>query len=384
MNKGVAIVLVSNDLTTDQRVHRTCMTLLKLGYTVKLTGRRLPGSMPLQPRMYQTTRLKLLAMKGPLLYGELNLRFFFFLLFHRISLVVSNDLDTLPAAWFACRFRKIFFKPGIQHLHDCHEYFRGVPELVGRKMVTGIWKRIEDLIFPRLRIVTAVNESVAELYRKEYHVAITILRNVPFRNVTEAKSPGFLSERIRSRKVILYQGAVNIGRGLEEAVAAMKYIKTSAILVIVGIGDIYHAISQYILAEKLEDKVFLTGQVPFENLRQYTSLADLGLSIEKDFGVNYHYCLPNKFLDYIQAGVPVLVSPFPEMRKIVEKYTIGDFLISHDPEILARQMDDILSDGQKLQNYRLNMAAAAEELCWEKEENNLIELLNQNLNFCSP
>ena len=114
------------------------------------------------------------------------------------------------------------------------------------------------------------------------------------------------------------------------------------------------------------------GQVPFQDLHDKTLLADLGLSIEKDVSINYHYCLPNKFLDYIQANVPVLVSPFPEMKAIVDHYEIGEFIASHDPELLACQIDAMLNNAKKMIGYKQNLLKAAEELCWENEEKTLL------------
>ena len=382
-----AIVSVTNDLTTDQRVDRTCRTLVKSGYDVLLVGRRLRNSKTLAPRIYRMHRLRLLFDKGPLFYAEYNITLFFFLLFHRHDLSVSNDLDTLPANYLADRIKFIFSriarpKPGsremkasLRHLHDCHEYFRGVPELTGRKTVTLAWKWIEDIIFPHLEQVIAVNQSVADLYAREYGNRITVVRNMPF-----SKQPGEPAGReafdiLNGQKVILYQGAVNVDRGLEEAILAMKHLRTDAILVIAGIGDLYDSLRDFTSGQLLSKKVRFLGQVPFQDLHGITMMADLGLSIEKDVSLNYHYCLPNKFLDYIQANVPVLVSPLPEMKALVDQYRIGEFIESHDPVALASQMDSMLGNSVRMSGYRQNMLRAARELCWEKEEKSLMEVL---------
>ena len=386
-----AILSVTNDLTTDQRVDRTCKALVKSGYDVLLIGRRLRDSKTLAPRSYRMHRMRLLFDNGPLFYAEYNMRLFFFLLLHRYDLIVSNDLDTLPANYLANLIKHPFSpnpkseirnlkseirnpKSEINHLHDCHEYFRGVPELTGRKMVSRVWKWLEDRIFPKLQRVIAVNQSIADLYAREYGNKIVVVRNVPYIKTligTGNKASLHIPENC---KIILYQGAVNVDRGIEEAIQAMKFMKTDAILVIAGIGDVYETLKKSTMEQGLAEKVIFLGQVPFQNLHNITLMADLGLSIEKDVSINYHYCLPNKFLDYIQANVPVLVSPFPEMKAIVDHYHIGEFIESHDPEILAKQMDSILNNQENTALYKQNLVKAAEELCWEKEEEGLMRI----------
>ena len=371
-----AIVAVTNDLTTDQRVDRTCKTLLQSGYDTLLIGRQCKESKTLSPRSYLTHRMRLLFEKGPWFYAEYNIHLFFFLLFHPFDLLVSNDLDTLPASYLAKTIKIPFSRRRTSvHIHDCHEYFRGVPELSGRKSVTSVWKWIEDRIFPKLKKVLAVNQSVADLYSKEYGNHITVIRNVPFRKLLlQARDKSALNIKA-GQKIILYQGAINIDRGLEEAILAMHHLKTDAILVVAGIGDLYKSLIDFTIRQGLSEKVRFLGQIPFEELHSVTLMADLGLSIEKDVSINYHYCLPNKFLDYIQANVPVLVSPFPEMKNIVDEYLIGEYIGSHDPVSLATIIDDMLNDQHKLALYKQNLLKAAEDLCWENEEKKLLNLL---------
>jgi glycosyltransferase involved in cell wall biosynthesis len=366
-----AIVAVTNDLTTDQRVHRSCTTLTGMGYSVVLVGRRLRDSLTLAPREYATERMRLVFDKGPLFYAEYNIRLFFYLLLKKAALIVTNDTDTLPAGFLASMIRRIPL------LHDCHEYFRGVPELVGRPRVASAWKFLEDLIFPRLKYVIAVNGSVADLYSSEYHVLIRVVRNVPFRKETADRSKKLALGIPASKKVIFYQGAVNVDRGLEEAILSMRYVRHDAILVIAGTGDIILKLKSLVAKEKLEGRVLFTGQIPFQELHHYTSIADIGLSVEKNVGVNYQNCLPNKFLDYIQARVPVLVTPFPEMKQIVEHYRIGEFIHSHDPSHLAERLDAMLGNEARMAEYRANLEKAAGELCWENEASVLTDLVKQ-------
>jgi glycosyltransferase involved in cell wall biosynthesis len=361
------IISVTNDLSTDQRVDRVCNTLVKMGFEVLLVGRKRKNSLILKPRKYGMKRMRLLFSKGPLFYAEYNFRLFLFILFHKAGLLVSNDLDTLLGTYLASRVR------GLPMVHDCHEYFRGVPELNGRPGASNTWKRIEDWIFPKLLSVYAVNDSIAGIYHKEYGNEVGVIRNVPVRRET-----GIPKNRREigipfDSKIILYQGAVNVDRGIDEAIMAMKYLAIKACLLIIGTGDVIERLKDLAMKENISEKVIFTGAIPFEDLFQYTRMADIGLSIEKDVSLNYHYCLPNKFLDYIQARVPVLVTPLPEMKAIVDKYQVGEFILNHDPQYLASIFESMLNSG-KLSVYRENLEKAAADLCWENEEQKLMKI----------
>ncbi|MEI6456682.1 MAG: glycosyltransferase [bacterium] len=373
-----AIVSVTNDLVTDQRVDRTCRTLVKMGYDVMQIGRKKRDSLPVPIRSYQTRRMVLLFEKGPLFYAEFNLRLFLLLLVKRADLLVSNDLDTLPANYFAQKWLRWFRNDKEPVLvHDCHEYYRGVPELVGRKSVTSIWKWLEDITFPHLEKIYAVNGSIAGIYGREYGKTIEVIRNVPDR-----KGPSVAIDRSElgigpQQKVILYQGAVNVDRGLEEAIDAMEFIRQDVVFLILGTGDIFNELKERVKRKHLEKRVILAGAIPLESLHRYTLLGDIGLSIEKNVCINYYFALPNKFMDYIQANIPVLVSPFPEMKAIVEQYNIGSFIVSHDPRELAATIEGILGNREQLMDYRKNMPVAAAELCWENEEEKLKRIFSE-------
>ena len=49
-----------------------------------------------------------------------------------------------------------------------------------------------------------------------------------------------------------------------------------------------------------------------------------------------------------------------------------------DPEKLAKQMDSILNNQENTALYKQNLVKAAEELCWEKEEDGLMKILRND------
>lgn len=352
------IVSVTNDLVTDNRVHKVCTSLIKFGFQVLLIGRTHHKSLPLAPRKYATKRFRLIFQKGPAFYAEYNFRLFVFLLFTRFDVVLANDLDSLAANFLTARFKQ---KPLV---YDSHEYFTEVPELIRRPKIKRIWEKLEKSMLPKIKHAYTVCDSIAQIYNQKYKVNFKVVRNIP---QAESLYLGNVEKPESDKKTILYQGAVNIGRGLEQAILAMKFIE-NAKLVIVGDGDIKPDLEALVKYEKLHEKVEFLGRLSIEQLKNVTPTANLGISIEEDLGLNYRFALPNKLFDYIHAGIPLLVSNLPEMKTIVEKYKIGEITSTLNPPELAEKLKTALFDIQQRKTWKINLKKAARELSWENEE----------------
>jgi glycosyltransferase involved in cell wall biosynthesis len=357
------VLSVTNDLVTDQRVHRIATTLTNQGADLTLVGRRFPNSM-LVNRRYHVHRMKLLFIKGAAFYAEYNIRLFLYLLFCRADIFVANDLDTLPANYLVSLLRRKTL------VYDSHEFFTEVPELIGRVTVKNVWIKIEQHLLPKIIHSYTVCQSIADAYAQRYGIRMNVVRNVPVKQTEKAEKKRFSG--LPASPFVIYQGAINKGRGLEHLIDAFEYIDNLA-CVIIGNGDIFPALKERIERKGLENKVLLLGKVPFYELVDITPHAVLGVSIEENLGMNYYYALPNKLFDYIQAKIPVLVSDFPEMSKIISTYRIGEVLHSHYPKDLAAQIIT-MTRKENVTLWKKNLYKAAEELCWEKEEEKLLAI----------
>ncbi len=360
------IASVTNDLVTDNRVHKICTTLSKMGFEVTLVGRKLKNSLPIE-RPYRTVRMKLLFNKGPFFYAEYNIRLYLLLLFSSFDILLANDLDTLTANFIASRVKN---KPLV---YDSHEYFTEVPELVHRPQIKRIWEKLEQKMVPHIKIAYTVCESIANIYHEKYNVPFKVVRNLPV-----AYTPETSAVESAVEKRIIYQGSINAGRGLEQAILAMKYLENVK-LIIAGDGDIKAKLENLVLKENLSDRIEFAGRLPFDKLIKLTATAHLGLSIEEDLGLNYRYTLPNKLFDYIQARIPVLVSNLPEMAAIINQYKIGEITDSIEPELLAKRIDNALHNKEKRKIWHENLPIAAKELVWENEEKSIKEIYSDLL-----
>lgn len=362
------VVSVINDLSSDQRVDRTCCTLHELGYDVLLVGRKMKKSVSLNPRVYKMTRMTLLFEKGALFYAEYNFRLFFFLLFKKVDVLHANDLDTLLANRIIQKLK------GVKLVYDSHEYFTEVPELVEGSFSKRVWLKIERSIFPKLKHVFTVNKSIAEIYKNIYGIDLKVMRNLPisgkFTSKIKVKSRTDLGLPLE-KKIILLQGAgINVDRGAEEMVEAMNWI--DAVFLIVGSGDVIGALKDKVRASKLQSKVIFTGRVPFEELIAYTKVADVGVTLDKDTNLNYRYSLPNKIFDYFQADLPVIASDLIEVRRIIDEYQAGIILSSHQPRKMAEEINDYLNNSERFNYTKQNVQKAKAELIWENEKGILI------------
>lgn len=373
-------ISVTNDLVTDQRVHRSCSALHEAGYRVTLIGRMLPESIPLE-RAYRTCRMRLFFRKKAIFYAEYNIRLFFKLLFMPADIFYANDTDTLPANYLAALIRRkpLFF--------DAHEMFPEVPELVGRSHVKRFWTAIENWIFPQIArrsnmAAVTVCQSIADIYMQRYHLPMAVVRNVPMYYPQQESNELQLTQF--SERILLYQGAVNLGRGIEWVMDAMTYLPDCR-LVVAGIGDKYDELKGMAEAKGYRNVTFL-GRVEPSVLHSFTSKASLGLSLLENRGLNYYYSLPNRIADFVQAGVPVLATDFPEIHRVVEKYGIGTLVppqpfdrVSNssqppEPSQLAVAIRNALDywDSVSPEERSNRFSLAASELSWDNDKKVLL------------
>ena len=364
LNKKI-IVSVISDVVTDQRVQKECNTLYTIGYDVLVIGRKSKNIfMPEFP--YKVIRFHNLFRRGPFMYLVFNLQLFFYLLFKKADVLWANDLDTLLPNFIVSRIKKV------KLVYDSHEYFT---LSVYKKASRKVWERLERYLFPKLKNVITVNDSIKNVYEEKYHVPVTVIRNVPYRASGE---PTF-SEPLfpAGKKILLVQGiGINENRGAEEAVLTMQYLPDDFNLYFIGSGTIINKLKKMVHKLKMEEKIFFIDVLPYEQMMRYTRQAYLGLIFEKIYFTDEHmFSLPNRFFDFIKAGVPVLSSKAVEIKALIDKYNIGDFIDTFDPRQIAEKIMALSKDPATYDLWKQHTKRAAEDLCWENEEIKLVHFM---------
>jgi glycosyltransferase involved in cell wall biosynthesis len=369
------IFTVTNDLTYDQRMQRICTTLAEADYDVLLVGRKLTNSKKLKPFSFQTKRLYCFFTKGAKFYAEYNIRLFFFLLFNRFDAICSIDLDTILSGFYAAKWKRKI------QIYDAHEYFTEVPELVERPKVKAIWERIVNKTIPNIQYAYTVGEGLQRIFTERYGVPFGVFRNLPFainkdiKPIEIQRVIDIYNVQKTNKKVILYQGALNDGRGIEETIKAMQFIE-NAELWLAGEGDLSEHLRQLTKNLKLESKVRFLGFVLPNDLKAITQLSDIGLNLLKNKGLSYYFSLANKCFDYIQAEKPALHRNFPEYQAINEAFEIGILLNDLQTETIVDSLKKLLDNPLKYNELKENCRKAKIVYTWEKEGAKLIAFYN--------
>ncbi|MGB3078106.1 MAG: glycosyltransferase [Saprospiraceae bacterium] len=363
LNNKRIILTVTNDLTHDRRMFRICSSLSEAGAEVILIGRRWKDSKSFSPPGFKGVRLKCIFNKGPLFYIEYNKRLFFHLVTHKYDVVCACDLDTaLSVRWAS------FFNAG-KTVYDAHEFFTEVPELTGRPAIKRIWEWIGRATIPHFNLRYTVGDELASLMRKKYSVDFQVIRNI-------APHQGKQVENIpieNRKKILLYQGALNVGRGLEDCIKSISMLPEWEFW-LAGEGDITDQLKDLTEKLNLKQQIKFLGWVHPDNLPGLMNQAKLGINMRETGSLNDFYSLPNKFFDCIHAGLPSINMNYPEYKTVNDKYPCSILIDEVSPESIVNTIQHIDQHPEELIRMSKACIDAAKEFTWEKESAKLVKL----------
>jgi glycosyltransferase involved in cell wall biosynthesis len=283
---------------------------------------------------------------------------------------VAHDLETLPAALRARR------RMGGRVLYDSHELFIDSSLARGERRR---WERLERRSIGHADAVMTVSGAVARALADRYGIAMPeVVLNAP--SAVAGPAPVIDLRHTLSlpdgARIVLYLGGIQQQRGLEQLIAAVAG-DHGLVLVMLGPGtDSYRAeLVRKAAAAGAGARVRFLPAVPPSEIRSYAQGADVGVATIQDTFLSYRYALPNKLFDYLQAGLPLVVSDFPEMRALVERHDVGTTCDPASPSAIAAAIDRVTLDPVRHAELRAHARAAAELYTWECEREKLLALV---------
>lgn len=353
--------LVTNDLLQDQRMHRICSALQSHGYKVTLVGRSSKRSMDDLHFGFQTKRVNFCFHKGIPFYVEIVLRYFFLLIQHRPDIVWSVDTDTIIPAILYKKIHKS------KVIYDAHEYFHEVPELTHKPIKKWMWKMVGKIFVPDADAFVTVGAALATILSKDYNRNFLVLMNVP-----ELKNKAI--SNTKTIKYMLYQGVLNEGRGLDILIDAMSEIYDLE-LWIAGEGDLSESLRQSAKLSQQSHRIKFLGWLLPKELDEVTANAYLGINILASDSLSYRYSLANKFFDYMHAGVPSVNMQYPEYVEILNTWPVGITITQCDVQTVCTAINNIQKDAKTYNAMKKMTEVAKNNFQWEKEQNNLFEIM---------
>lgn len=345
-------------------MERICIALNDAGYECVLVGRLRSSSKELNQKSYEQIRIPCLFDRGKLFYIEYNFKLFWSLLFRKSDALCAIDLDTLLPAYIVSKLSSKVI------IYDSHEYFTELEEVITRPFVYKIWSIIERAIVPKLKHCYTISSGYAGLFKTAYDGNFEVIRNVPLkREIQYSKPPS---------PFIIYQGALNIGRGLEESILAMREID-SIQLRIYGDGPIREKLEGIIDSNNLSDKVKLHGSISPEQLRLITPQARFGLTLFSKTGMHHLHSMANRFFDYFHADIPQIAMGFPEYESFNREHEVAHLVDDLTADTISEAIKHLLQNEGELTRLKNNCSSARDACNWQEESLKLVKFYNEAL-----
>jgi glycosyltransferase involved in cell wall biosynthesis len=249
----------------------------------------------------------------------------------------AHDLETVLPAYLLATLNQ---KPVV---YDSHELY--VEQDRHSNLRKFVWRTLEKFLASRVTVTFMETESRANIYAQRYNVEQPqILMNCQYLNIADKSDKFREMLPIRNNeRIILYQGGIEKNRGCDQLLDAMSHLEDVA-LVFLGNGGYKQTLREKAINHPKSENIFVLDAVPWEQLAAYTASADLGVFPLQNVSLQYYYALSNKLFEFLSAGLPVVISDFPEMRKVVVDNNVGIAVDETNPKEISDAIGTILAD----------------------------------------
>jgi glycosyltransferase involved in cell wall biosynthesis len=290
-------------------------------------------------------------------YMEWCIRILWFIGKLKVSMIHAHSLKSLPAAV------ALKYLTGASLIYDAHELETERNGLSGS--MQRISRLIELLLIGFADATMVVSDSIAEHYRARYPgVNPVVVRNIP-KFTQESRASVSLRKKLGLQDkdfLFLYLGGLVKGRGVEALLDAFSKLSSNHHLVFIGGGVLEETVLTSVSSSA---RIHWVPLVASSEVLAYAKGADVGLCFIEDICLSYRYSLPNKFFEYLLAGLPVAVYDLPEQKKIVEKYDCG-WVLDRSASAMSAFLKGFKAEAAKAK--QAGVFKAVKDLDWRNEE----------------
>ena len=233
----------------------------------------------------------------------------------RVRCVNPHTVWALPAAnWLAARHKAVNF-------YDTHEL--ETETHASRGLRQAVSRFIERRYISDVDAIGVVSCGIEDWYHEHYgHQEIHTLKNYPLSGAQPGQSRQLKDAFGLSDNDVLfiYQGHLSRGGVITTLLEAFSRAPADRHLVFMGFGPFAEDLQA--IAERTPT-IHFQPAVPFQDVPIYTGSADVAIVLFSDTCLSYRHVLPNKLLESLNAGVPVVFSDLPDMRNEVLPYGAG-------------------------------------------------------------
>jgi len=288
------------------------------------------------------------------------------------DVIYANDLDTLTVSYILSKILKT------KLIFDSHElWLHGAKYLGSTRIHQLLWKAIHSLLIKRADSIIVTTESRAIHLQDNLNIKkVNVVRNCP--HYEPIKYHNLFRDEYNIQPetpILIYQGSIIRKRGIFTIVDAVSYINEVAV-VFMGMGNDKNELFEYISKKNLQDRIFIKDAVPSDQVVKYVSSADIGFQIF-EYTMNHYTVISNKLLECIMAGIAVIASDFPEIRKIVTENNNGIVVDPENKVQIRKAITKLVTNRDLLESFKLNSKNNRHKYTWEEEEKVLLRIFSE-------
>jgi glycosyltransferase involved in cell wall biosynthesis len=241
-----------------------------------------------------------------------------------------------------------------------------LPPVIGRLLGRRerAWARAADAH-------VAVNEPFADRAVALWDLARrpTVVPNYPEPWTPPDSPPDLIRKELglpSTTRICVFCGRLGPNLGLDEAAEAVLLVP-EAVFVLIGFGRGYAASAARDADPRFKGRHFTLPARHPDELIEWVASADVAMVTQPPISYNQRYTTPNKFLEALAAGTPIVLSPdMPTTASILEREDLGAIAASSTPADIAVAIRAVLDRpaAERAAWRRRVQAVARERYSW--------------------